>query len=368
MSLIKEIGEAFSFKRSKHEDKRLTTETERRLLLIGITIVLFALAMVTLLSRSIFGSSALQSCRGVILQQEKNDCLFSLANRTSNYSVCSYLSPDQYTYQCIATVAENRKNVSICSMINSSNPQYNNCIERVSYLDNNVNECLLIKGANESECAFSIAREDGFTSINYCNSIANSSQKSLCSNIYYYNTGVLSSTPSYCAELPDVSNSTLLALLVSKDNTNQTESTSFNFLAASTLNVSPRSYCYYSIARSTQNRALCALATGAISSECYDSFNVTNSTQITNVSSLCASAPSYLKALCSYSVFTEKALAEQNVSACLVIANKTYVDTCIVQLAARYKDGSYCTYINNTDTAQQACYSSASLNISTTIK
>jgi hypothetical protein len=367
MSLAKEIKEAFSFKSSRHTGESLTTESERRLLLVGITLILFVLALTTLFARTVFSSSALQSCKSILLEQEKNNCIYELANRTSNYSMCSYLSPNQGSYRCIATVAKSRKNVSICTIINSNDIQYSNCVENVSYENNNINECLLINGTNVSGCIFNIARKDNFTNIDYCNAISNTSQRSLCSSIYYYTTAVGARASNYCASLPDTTNATLLSLLVTKDNINESAATTFSFIGISSINVSPMSYCYYKVAASTGNKALCSLTRGPIQSECYGALSNTtiSANTITSANDLCTSAPSYLRGICNYTVFTEKALAEENASACLLILNKTYSDTCIVQLAAKYRDNSYCSYINNTNDSQ-TCYSSASLGINTT--
>ncbi len=363
MSLFKGIKEELSFKKTKQDGKRLTTESERRILLIGMTVVLVIIAIVFALGHSVVHQSAFQSCKSIILSAQRYNCMYALANKTGNYSICSSIPTGQMSYQCIAKVAEKQNNVSICNKIDSNSLQYDYCVENVSYSSNNISYCTQLKGDNGSQCAFNIAKKNQFSSIDYCNFVTNYSQKSICNYIFYYNAAVTSNSPYYCSLLPNVTNSTLLTTLISKDYSNQSVTSSFDFLSISVINVTPMSYCYYNIAKSTNNKLLCGYTSGVISNECYNSFNSSNSTyQFTNISSICSSAPSYIRDTCNYTVFTEKAISEQNVSSCLMIGNSTYKDTCIVQLASKYNDGSYCSYISN-DTDKQACYVSASYTV-----
>lgn len=359
MSLLKEIRGALSFKRGKDASKyQLTSEKERRILLVAAAIIIFVVAIATLLVRTANSAFTLASCKSIILSRQRYSCFSFLANKTNNYSICSYLSTQADSYYCIATIAVNQQNLSGCGKINASNFAYDGCVQNVSYIKNNVNYCLTLKGDNESVCAYAIAKENGFSSISYCNLITNNSKRSLCNSIYYYNAALSQTIPSYCSLLPSVTNSTLLYIIVSKDFTNKSVA-NFSYLSFSELNITPKSYCYYNIARSTKNSAFCSYASGVMLDACYASFNTTNTTQITNLSSVCATVPSYAKDLCNFGLFSEQALIGRNVSSCIAISNLTYRNTCIVQLAAKYNDSSYCSYINNNDSAQQACLISA---------
>ncbi len=361
MSVFNEIRQALSFhNKSKDGKKPQMSHEERRIILIGVTVLLLVVAIVTLLTRTAIGSSGIQACRSIIFAQQRYNCIGNLANTTGNYLVCSYLPIQSSSYQCIRTVAEKRQNASICSSINSSDPMYDSCVENVSYEKNDLSLCLGLRGANESACAYAIARQNLFSSLSYCNAIGNESQRATCGYIFYYNVATSTNTPSNCGYLPNVTNGTLLSLIVSRGNTNQSGA-DFNYFSYTALNITPKEYCYYNVAKSTKDKSLCGYTSGTISQICNSSFsaNSTASLNITSATALCAAAPSYEQALCTYGIFTEKALADQNVSSCFEITDMNYQNSCIVDLASRYNDSSYCNYIDNNNTAQQACIQSA---------
>lgn len=359
MSLFNEIKDAFDFKKRKHQDP-LTTQRERRILFIVGAAALFVLALGTLFLTSVAGSSGIGACKGILLAQEKNDCFYSLANSTSNYSICSYIPNRGISYQCISTVALKEQNPLICAKINSSNYEFDLCIYNVSYAKDNASYCSVLGSNSESTCAYNIARKNQFNNKNDCNPIINASQKNLCEYIYYYNAAASLHTSSYCSLLPNVVNSTLLTTLITKDFQNNETGNLNNYLGYSELNVSPISYCYYNVAQVENNRSLCAYTQGLISNSCYEYFTKTTSApNITNASQICGNAPSYVQGVCTFSVFTSEAIAQDNVSACLRISNSSYQQSCIVQLGEKYANASVCNYIENNQSALQACVVSA---------
>ncbi|MDE1871172.1 MAG: hypothetical protein KGI06_02945 [Candidatus Micrarchaeota archaeon] len=360
MSLLKGIREALSFRgKSGKGNEPLVSERERKLLALGFVAILVILAVATLVTESV-GSSALQGCKRIIFRQQRDSCIYDLAGNTGNYSMCSILPQGSASYGCIGSIAKRERNISICDMISNASAEYSDCVMNISYSTANPGYCARLSGKNESVCAFSIAREHVFSSLSYCEAISNASQKALCSYIYYYSAAKSFGVQRYCSMLPNETNGTLLTILASKDYLSG-NSFSYDYVSFSELNVTLRQYCYYDVATSSRNSTLCSSTGPTLSGPCRNYFNSSNSTaQFNNASAICASAPSYAMDLCTYTVFTEKALAQQNVSSCLAINSTIYMNTCIVQLASAYNDSSYCSYIRGNDTAQQACYSSAS--------
>ncbi len=361
MSLFKETAKGDL--KAKNRKSRVTTESERRIILIGITVLLLVAAVI-LLSIGNSGRSALQGCKSIILSKQRYYCMYSLANETNNYTLCNEIPNSNLAHGCIIAIAENTHNVSACGMVNSSAAQYNDCVESISYSESNPDYCDLLNGENVSTCMFSIAKKNQFESMRYCDSIPNGAERTLCGYIYYYNAATLPGKASYCSLLPDSPNSTTLSEIATSDYTNHSSVSNLNFLALTAINTTARSFCYYEVAIATANKTLCGYSGSALGAECYDYLNSTNLTsEFNNVSSVCAGAPSYARDICNYTVFTEKALSQKNVSSCFMISNSSYTDSCIVQLAYNYNDSTYCNYITDSNTSKEACYSSASRSI-----
>ena len=361
MSFYGEIKDALSFGKGR---KGKHTERERRLILFGVTAVLVVIAVAVLLSTSASGASGIRACKSIIFSNQRYRCLGMLANETGNYSVCAFLRPESASYRCIGTIAEKEGNATACGMINSSDLEYDMCVENVSESSNDINLCLNLRGENESACAYSMARENGFSDISYCNVMSNITERAKCSYIYYYNAAISTRAPSYCAFLPNVTNSSLLAVIVSKDYTDQS-ATNFTFLSYSDLNITVSSYCYYNLAQKLDDPALCSYTNPGISGLCTESLNSTATAKITNISEVCSSTPSYLHDICEYGLYTDQAINGRNLSLCLAINNSTYQNGCITQLATAYNDSAYCGYITNNATLRTACNESSSINTRT---
>jgi len=330
-----------------------------RKLLALITAILLIVAFSMIVTTTITSSSGLRGCQSIVLSPQRNDCLALLANKTKNYSVCSYMSRQPLADACIRTVAYNSNDVSICSRMSTFSNQYSSCISDISYAQNNINSCTRLKGDNASSCAYAIARKNGFNSLTYCNLISNTTKRNLCSFTTYFRTAVNSKAPYYCSLLPNTTNSTLLNNIVPAS-TNKSAS---DFVYLSALNMTARSYCYYNLAITYNNKTLCGFTQGVIASVCSSRFNATVQANLTftNLTSLCATAPSYAKSLCSFALFTQKAIAQKNVTSCFQIKESAFQNSCIVQLAAKYNDTSFCNYIARNDSVQSACQESAAI-------
>lgn len=344
--------------KEKENSQPLFSQSERRVILIGITILLFVAAATVLLLGSL-RPTPLQSCKNIVFQKQRYDCIYSLASATNNYSICSLL-PNGEPSQCISLIAESQMNASACARLGAGT-QYSNCIENVSLKSDNVSYCLDLNGSIEPSCAFNVARSRQFSDLGECSSIKNITKSLLCSYIYYYNAAPKLNMPNYCSLLPDVTNSTLLSIVETKDYLNQSAAISSQFITTSAINITVSASCYYNTAIETKNKTLCAYAGSTVSGACYDYLNSTstNSTfQFNNATALCSKSPYGTNVLCYYALYTEKAVAQKNISSCFEIGNSSYIDTCIVELASTYNDSAYCKSITNS-TDQQACYSSA---------
>lgn len=364
MSLYRELKDALSFRKNPAAQKK-TSEREDRLIIIAAAAILLVIGVASLVASSAATSSRVQACKSIILSTQRYQCLSELATKTQNYSICSMLIPQSSSYQCMTSIAEAQRNVSGCERVNRNDASYDTCVENVSYERNNATMCSLLSGNNQSTCAYSVAKENGFSGIAYCNAIDNTSQKALCDSIYYYGAAQQSLSPTYCGYLPNEDNGTLLTTIVSKDYTNQ-QASNFSYLSLSQLNITPRDYCYYSIATESENQSVCNFASPSISQLCRESFsaNSTAITNVTNATTICASAPSEVQGLCLYGVYTDAAISSKNVSYCMQITNATYQNSCIVDLVSKYKESSYCNLIANNDTEQLACQESTSSNSS----
>jgi hypothetical protein len=348
---------------SKENDgKPLITESERRLVLVGVAVLLLVVAVVVLLIGSI-RPTPLQSCKSIVFSKQRYDCIYALANSTNNYSICSLLAGSGPS-QCITLLAEREVNASGCGKLGSS-PAYSSCMENISYMSHNVGYCLRLNGSNESSCAFNVAKGEQFMNLSECSDIRNASSSLLCSDIYYYNAASRLDAPNYCSYLPDVNNHTLLSIVETKDYVNQTLASESQSITTAIANVTVSASCYYNTAILTKNRTLCSYSGGTLAASCSGYLNSTtnNTLNFTDALALCSQSPYGTNDLCYYALYTEKALSQRNISSCFSIANSSYKDTCIVELASTYNDSSYCSSIANNTTDQQACYSSASYGL-----
>ncbi len=352
----------------------LGDEREKRLLLASITIILMVVAAASLLIGKVQGGTNLASCKRIILAAQRYSCIGALANSTGNYSLCGMLPTQGASYGCLNTIAMAKGNASICKGIGDGS-LLASCITNVS-LSTGKDSCGDLGQPNASECMFELARNDRFSNITSCTAITNSSLRSMCGSIYYYGKALSGRNQSYCAMVPNDTNSADISSIITRDYT-QANANYSSLIPYLSINASARDFCYLSIAESTRNESLCSEASNSLSGLCSETVNATlhyNETignitraasNITDTAALCSSEPSYAKPVCLFSVFTEKALSEQNASLCSSIGNETMVQSCIVDVAAHFGNSGYCKYITNT-TAYEACVTSATAILNNT--
>ena len=355
---------------SKHDTKRKLqlNEGERKALLLLVTLVLLAVALAMLAVTTAKSSTGLPGCKAIILSAPRSSCLAALANRTANSSICALIQPQQGSYRCISLIAQRKNNVSMCSLINQSNGEYSNCVTVISYSEGNIGYCRMLGGGNESACAYSIARQRMFASISDCSAIQNSTMRSMCTSIYYNNLALSSRNASYCSMLSNSSDGTVLSAILSDSNVGSALPSS-TLLPYLYFNMTPINFCYYELANMLKTKSLCAYTGSVLSGVCYaENFTAStpapnskgiNYTNSVNASALCSSVPDYAKGLCTYSFIIERAVAGRNVSACYAINDTSYQDSCILSIANKYGNASYCNYITNNYTSQLACRESA---------
>lgn len=351
------------------------SQLQRRILLVVAAFLLLVVAVALLLVRTAAGTSGLQGCQGIVFSAQKYSCYSNLAAQTKNYSICALVRPSSGADACISSIAESEHNVSMCEKINSTSPEYEGCIENVTFADNNVNYCLLLKGRNESSCAYTVAQNNQFSNKSYCGAINNSSIQNICNYTYYYQFAKTSRQPTYCSYLPSGTNTSVITSMLLTDS-NQSLLGS-GYLPYSALNVTPQGLCYYKVALLLNDKNYCSYVNGVLSQICNQSFSnsvnlnisnlSTNSNSIAqNFTAYCGSFPEQFQPICIFGLYTSMALKNGSVSYCLAISNITYQYSCITQLASRYNQSSYCDYITNNVSTQQACLGSIGLNLNGT--
>ena len=348
-------------------------ERERRIVLIFATAALLLIALIFLL----FGGrgSALENCKGVLLQQQRNACFLSLAGSTGNASVCSYVDVQSERDACFVGMAEAENSISVCNEVNHTSAQYSACLNNVSLSTGNESGCQQLNGENQSLCAMNLATAEGFRSLSECSIIDNASLRNECSAVYQYNSALKSGSVRYCMNLTGAPNSTVLSLMLT-DSYESTASTSMQGVLFDQLNVSPRGYCYYSLAKQLDNSTLCDQTAGLLNQACLAELlqsnatantaaNATNATEFCSLlqRNLSSSLPSDLgnfSSLCLHYTLTAEAISTKNISKCLQVGSAPSVDACITSYATDYYNASYCSYIYNSS-AEQDCYMTVTL-------
>jgi len=351
------------------------SEEEGKVLLALMALVLLVVALTVLFTTTANGSTGLSSCKGIILSTQRNSCYSALANETGNASICSFIQPQQGSYKCISAIAQYKGNVSTCSLINKSNGEYGYCITTISSSEGRISYCMMLTGENESVCAYNIASAQMFANISDCNIIVNSSKRSICSGVYYNNLAVNTRNASYCSMLQNsnynsTDTSTLSAIL--SENSTSSGFSNIGLLSYLYFNATPSNFCYYELANIDRRQSLCAYTGNTLSQICYEenfsaSTSISNASRInytlsnTNMSTVCSSVPTYAEDLCTYYFIIQKAVEERNASSCYAINNTNYQYSCILSIATKYSNISYCNYITGNSSARLSCRESAGI-------
>lgn len=342
-------------KDDKKERKPVLTERERMLVYIGATAVLVIAALVSILTQTAVQAGGAKSCAGIILQQQRDSCYSQIAVLQKNSTTCAQIANINGRYSCIATVAESLSSASICNGINSTNYLYANCILNITKRTGSIAYCSMLHAPLASSCIYSVAVQQKFSNISTCYSIANSTLMGSCIGAHYYDVAVMHGSASTCDLVPNASSPSVLGAILSQGgNLSNPE----QYLVYSSINISPRSYCYFKIATLTYNKSICSSTTGILSTICNDTLAHVNASSSYSLSTACNSVPGYLQGLCSLGLDTQLALTSKNVSYCNALQTSSYRYSCISTLAAKLGNSSYCSYIANA-TQSQACVVSA---------
>lgn len=318
---------------------------------VAAAVLVVVAVLVLLLSGS---SNGFQSCSGKLLPQAKYSCYEYYANSTGNASICSNLNGlgAQYSDQCFYAVALAHSNASACSSISS---QYlaSRCVSNVSVSSGNALDCTPLPEPDKSACSYAVAKSLGFPSLEACNGIANASVSLTCESMYYYNAALATANLSYCSRIPEQPDSAALNAMMSTSSSDQENMALYNY-----YNITPRGYCYSKVAYITGDRQACSSLQTADASLCLSAFAASNysSMNLSTLKGYCSNASSYpeVQEACVDSVTLYGAVSTKNVTACLEMNQTGLQYTCVVDIATRYNDASYCSYLNGTS-AQSSC-------------
>ena len=376
MGTFKGLQDALqSYHKNGPKKGRQVTDTEKRLMVAFTASVLVVVALALIFIRADAATTGMHACTSIILQTQRNQCLGALANRTENYSACTYIHPQYDSYSCIAAVAAYRRNASICSHIDPYYSQHTLCIDEISNATGDIGYCSSLGGANASDCAYGVASARMFANLSQCGRISDQLKSGICTGAHYYNLAISSNDPYYCGAIPNTSNASneaLLGILANEEPSNTFGP--YGYVSYGELSITPQGLCYYRIATSLKEESLCQSA-GAMSSLCYSNItsanaqgagssaqanSTINNYSVSNLTAACSSVAN-VTGICSYAIYTEKALSERNASECMLIGPESLQDSCIVELATYYNSTSYCSAIKGNASTRQACITSATV-------
>ena len=326
---------------------------ERMLLYIGATaaIAVLALAFALLYSPN-------TGCSNIIVAGQKASCLSAEALSTGNASYCASIAQYGPRSSCVDAVAEKISYVGDCRILNGS--YYSGCVDSVAVQSANATACTLVNSSTKSLCYYGVAKTQNYTSESTCAGIANTTLGKECTYAYLYQNAIRTGSGSYCGMEPQGQNSTYLSELITLSG-NASISDSSIFYA---YNMTPRDFCYYSLAKSTLNESLCGTMPESQAGLCYAAFykpsNTTNTT-IENLTQICDSYPSDVRSLClSSSQIGEavtNAIANKNATYCDQISQLGYRYSCLTDVAEQLGQSSICSDIANAS-IRGYCYSS----------
>ncbi len=329
---------------------------------IAATVAIMCIAFLFVL----FGEhgSALQRCKGIILQPQRVSCLDALAGTEMNASICNLIGYAQSRDSCVSGIAESTSSIALCSQLSDSGARAD-CVLKISESERNISDCALVDAPYNSTCAYEIASEERFANVQDCASIQNETLRLTCTYLYDYGSALASDNASYCKPLTNVRNMSIMAEIFNMGGMNSSQ-----LMSLSTINVTPQNYCYYSLAMRTHDRSLCSFMSGYMNAICSGALsNTTIPNNVTGKTMCNYASSSWLKFMCEYGVLTAQAVQERNASVCMQISGNTtvmqYQYACITAIAQKYKDVSYCNYISNA-TVNNDCTMSAEYANTTT--
>ncbi len=317
----------------------------RRLMVIGV-VALLVVAVLIVAVHSVYSGSG---CNAV-LSVQRYSCLATLAVRTGSVPYCDQIGNSGMRESCIMAVAESGRNVSACTSFPQG--QYRtNCIENISLVSSNPSLCDGLDVHNQSLCRYTLASGSNFSEPSYCSGIREAYYGVLCSGQSYYHLALKTGNDSYCGDLPSALNSTLT---YSMSIQNPDSQGSRYGVLASLVNVTPRDFCYSSLANRTSYGSCSRISNSTLRSSCNATTLVANSTfSVQNATADCSNeTSSLLKNLCYFGVYSNEALSTSNESWCGRITNMSYSTSCIVNLASSTGNTSYCNSLQDPSSVQ----------------
>lgn len=326
---------------------------ERMLLYISATaaLALLALAFALLYSPN-------TGCSNIIIAGQKASCISAEALSTGNASYCSSIAQYGARSSCVDAVAQKLSYVSDCRVLNGS--YYSGCVASVAVKSANATACTLVNGSSRNLCYYGVAKAQNYTDESTCAGIDNATLGNECTYAYLYQNAIRTGNGSYCGMEPQAQNSTYLSELIALSGNASISDSSIFY----SYNMTPRDFCYYSLAKSTLNESLCGIMPESQSGLCYAAFykpsNTTNTT-IENLTQICDSYPSDVRSLClSSSQIGEavtNAIANKNATYCDQISQLGYRYSCFTDVAEQLGQSSICGDIANAS-IRSYCYSS----------
>ena len=314
--------------------------------LVATVLLILAIA-ISLLPR---GSNA-QQCEAILLSQNRDACLISLAMSTQNQSLCSQIQ-DQSGSECYSRVAQETLSASLCGKAGSL---ADSCIVSIANATNDSSLCSQAHQPLSDRCVYSIAVRQG--AITLCAQISNSTERSICESVISINYASATKSPAPCANATNSTNLTVTSSVIVGARASSSSGPLFSQLAfLPQLNITSRDVCYSDVASEEQNSSLCSFVGPSAQSLCASAAApASNSTVQQNFTSLidgCNQSGQYASA-CRVYVTISEAVTSDNLTLCANLASPSSWN-CYAALAAKYNAPSDCSYIANSS-ANNAC-------------
>lgn len=291
------------------------------------------------------------SCNAA-LPTERYGCLQALAGNSGNVLYCDQIGSTSYRSSCIMAVAEGSGNVSSCSAFHMGQSK-DECVDYISATKKNPLLCDSLDGYNQSVCKYGVALGLNFSATSYCSGIPNATYSGMCTAQSYYHNALLTHNSTYCSNLPSGTDTPLEQAM----NLQDPSSLSGDFgILASVTNTTPQDICYASLASYTSSGSCSHILNSTLRQACNESSSspsAQSNVTFQNATADCASGTTTaMKDLCYFTVYTNEALQTANESWCGMISNKSYMNSCIVNLASQTSNITYCNALQNSNSVQ----------------
>lgn len=346
---------------TKREEKTPdSSEMKRVRLQLYVVVAIFILVVILLLLPR---GSALQQCLNVILQNQRQLCLYNLALSSGNASICSYTGYP-FSNSCYIALAQKTNNASACQNVIRTNQSLGSiCIMSLVNSTLNPAPCRTLGEPYASSCNMRVAL--GTYNMSLCNMVKNQTNRTVCMAAVNTNIALLTSNSSKCALVTNSINRSLVTSVylkinqkLLKSNTNSTRSSLLGYLAnLPSFNASARDLCYLFLAGSTQNTNYCSsIGYSQLSFACSSSYRNLNvsAANFTKLLAGCNNQSVNYRSICVQSVVTGYAISTKNATLCSSYFTPPSLWQCYSALAQAFKNSTYCGYIANT-TINSAC-------------